>query len=74
VGYTYSKSIDQASTLSDPINPYDFEPTRELSPFDLTHNLVASYDYELPLDRISTHAGFRLFFARQPFALIYWRS
>jgi hypothetical protein len=56
VGYTYSKSIDQASSLSDPINPYNFSATRALSSFDLTQNLVASYDYQLPLDRLSNHA------------------
>ncbi|SPF43640.1 TonB-dependent receptor plug (fragment) [Candidatus Sulfopaludibacter sp. SbA4] len=49
VGYTYSKSIDQASALSDPINPYRFGATRALSAFDLKHNLVASYEYHLPL-------------------------
>ena len=54
VGYTYSKSIDQASALSDPINPYNFSATRALSAFDLTHNLVASYDYQLPFDRLSS--------------------
>ncbi len=56
VGYTYSKSIDQASSLSDPINPFNFSATRALSSFDLTQNLVVSYDYQLPLDRLSSHA------------------
>ena len=56
IGYTYSKSIDQASALSDPVNPYNFAATRALSAFDLTHILVASYDYRLPLDRFSSHA------------------
>lgn len=55
-GYTYSKSIDQASSLSDPLNPFNFSATRALSSFDLTHNLVVSYDYVLPLDRLSSHA------------------
>ncbi len=56
LSYTFSKSIDQASALSDPINPYNFEATRALSAFDLKHNFVASYDYQLPLDRLSKHA------------------
>ena len=30
--------------------------TLALSAFDLRHNLVASYDYRLPLDRIASHA------------------
>ncbi len=55
LGYTFSKSIDQASSLSDPVNPYDFRATRALSAFDLTQDLVASYDYQLPLVHLSTH-------------------
>ena len=56
LSYTFSKSIDQASSLSDPINPFNFGETRALSNFDLKHNLVVSYDYQLPLDRLSSHA------------------
>jgi len=56
VGYTYSKSIDQASALSDPVNPYNFGATRAFSAFDLRQDFVASYDYQLPLDRLSRHA------------------
>ena len=51
VGYTFSKSIDQASSLGDPINPFNFRATRALSAWDLKHNLVASYEYQLPLER-----------------------
>ncbi len=52
-GYTFSKSIDQASSISDPLNPFNFAATRALSAFDLTHNFVASYLYQLPLERFS---------------------
>jgi hypothetical protein len=55
LGYTFSKSIDQASSLSDPVNPYNFGATRALSAFDLTQDLVASYDYQLPLSRAFSH-------------------
>ncbi len=55
IAYTFSKSIDQASALSDPVNPYNFGATRALSAWDLTHNLVASYDWQLPWDRLSKH-------------------
>ncbi len=55
LGYTYSKSIDQSSSLSDPLNPFNFSATRALSSFDLTQTFVASYDYQLPLDRVSIH-------------------
>jgi len=49
LAYTFSKSIDQASSLSDPVNPFNFSATRALSAWDLTHNLVATYLYQLPL-------------------------
>ena len=53
IGYTYSKSIDQASSISDPVNPFNFAATRALSAWDLTHSLVTSYEYKLPLERIT---------------------
>jgi hypothetical protein len=56
VGYTFSKSIDQASSISDPVNPFNFRATRALSAFDLTHNFVASYQYQLPFERLFGHA------------------
>ena len=56
LGYTYSKSIDQASSISDPINPYNFSATRALSAFDLRHNFVASYEYQLPFEKLTTKA------------------
>jgi hypothetical protein len=35
------------------VNPYNFGATRALSAWDITHNLVASYEYKLPLERIT---------------------
>jgi hypothetical protein len=58
LGYTYSKSIDQASSMADPLDPFDFEATRGLSAWDLTHNFVGTYDYQLPLERLSRRARF----------------
>ena len=49
VAYTYSKSIDQASSLADPIDPYNFRLTRALSAWDLRHSVVATYTVTLPL-------------------------
>jgi hypothetical protein len=57
IGYTFSKSIDQSSSLADPINPFDFRATRALSAWDLKRNLVATYDYQLPLERLFGGAG-----------------
>ena len=51
-GYTYSKTIDQASGLGDQINPFDHSQTREFAAFDLRNNFVVSYTYELPFDRV----------------------
>ena len=55
VGYTWSKSIDQASSISDPGNPYNFSATRALSAFDIPQNLVVSYQYNLPFERFFGH-------------------
>jgi len=52
LAYTFSKSIDQASSLADPIDPFNFRLTRALSAWDLRHSLQATYSYPLPLDRL----------------------
>ena len=57
VAYTLSKSIDQSSALSDPINPFNYGLTRALSAWDLRHNLVATYQYQLPFDRLFARMG-----------------
>jgi hypothetical protein len=46
--YTFSKSIDQSAGLPEPVNPVNPSLSRALSSFDLRHNLVASFQYELP--------------------------
>jgi len=56
ISYTFSKSIDQASSIADPINPYNFRATRALSGWDLPHNLVASYVLKVPLNRLTQRA------------------
>jgi Carboxypeptidase regulatory-like domain len=52
VGYTFSKSIDQGSSLADVANPFNLGAMRALSAFDLKHNFVASYEYDLPIERL----------------------
>lgn len=47
-GYTYSKSLDDSSSLSEEINPIDPGLSKALSAFDLRHNFVLSYNYSLP--------------------------
>jgi hypothetical protein len=51
IGYTYSKSIDQASNIGEQTNPFNAALTRVISSWDLTHNFVATYTYTLPVDR-----------------------
>ncbi len=48
IGYTYSKSIDLSSNLGEEVNPFDLRQTRAISAFDMRHNFVASYRYDLP--------------------------
>jgi hypothetical protein len=52
VGYTYSKSIDQASNLGEQTNPFNAALTRVISSWDMTQNFVATYTYALPFDRL----------------------
>jgi Carboxypeptidase regulatory-like domain len=56
LAYTFSKSIDQASSISDTVNPFNYRVTRALSAWDLTNNLVATYQYQLPMDRLTDRA------------------
>jgi len=57
LSYTYGKSIDQASNIGEQINPANPRLSRAISSFDLRHNFVASYNYELPFDRLFRHAN-----------------
>ena len=50
-GYTYSKSLDNGSGYGEQIN-FVRPNERSLSSFDLRHNFVISYDYQLPFDRL----------------------
>ncbi len=50
-GYTYSKSLDNSSSISDQLNPYNYAATYAPSAFDLKHNFVGSYRYQLPFDQ-----------------------
>jgi hypothetical protein len=59
LAYTYSKAMDNASSwgpgisdAAEEINPVNPRLSRSLSAFDLTHNFVVSYSYELPFDKI----------------------
>jgi hypothetical protein len=51
-GYTYGKSLDQASNLGEEVNPINPALSKALSAFDVKHNFVVSYNYQLPLERL----------------------
>jgi Carboxypeptidase regulatory-like domain len=55
--YTYSKALDNSSGFNDQINPFYPGLSRSLSSFDLTHNFVVSYTYDLPLARLSSSSS-----------------
>jgi hypothetical protein len=49
--YTYSKSYDQTSNIQEQVDPYDYHRLDGISAFDLKHNFVVSYNYDLPIAR-----------------------
>jgi hypothetical protein len=58
IGYTYSKSIDEASNLGEQTNPMNGRLTRVISSWDMRHNFVATYRYALPSTVFSSATGF----------------
>jgi len=55
--YTYAKSIDQASNIGEQINPFDPRLSRAVSSWDMRHNFVATYSYDLPFERLFKHSN-----------------
>ena len=55
--YTLSKSIDQASSFEDILNPFDPRRTRSLSLFDTRQRFVVSYVYQFPVPKFSGAKG-----------------
>jgi len=50
--YAYSKSMDNASSLSaSALNPISQQLSRSLYGFDMTHNFAVSYNYVAPVER-----------------------
>jgi hypothetical protein len=47
--YTFSKSIDQASTFEESLNPFNFRASRALSLFNSAQRFVISYYWDLPI-------------------------
>jgi len=55
--YTFSKSIDQASSFEGILNPIDPARSRALSLFDARHRLVLSYYWEVPAPKYDGAKG-----------------
>jgi len=51
-GYTYGRSFDLASSLSEQLDPYNYRATYAPSAFDIRQNFVVSYRFELPSERL----------------------
>ena len=50
--YTYGKSLDQSSNVGEEVNPFNPALSYAISSFDVKHNFVVSYEYELPFDQL----------------------
>jgi Carboxypeptidase regulatory-like domain len=55
--YTFSKSIDNASSFEDSVNPLNYGLSRSLSRFDARHRFVFSYVYQFPKTSLRGFAG-----------------
>ncbi len=52
--YTWSKSLDNSSNINEYINTFNPEISKALSAFDMTHNFVTSYSYDIPTPHLTT--------------------
>ena len=55
--YTYGKSLDWSSNLQEQVNPFNCRGEYGVSAFDIRHNFVFSYNYQLPLDKLLRRTG-----------------
>lgn len=50
---TYGKSLDWASSIQEQVYPYNYRMEYAPSAFDIKQNFVVSYNYELPVAKLS---------------------
>jgi hypothetical protein len=55
--YTYSKSLDNASSFESALNPLNFNATYGLSAFDARNRFVFNYVWDLPIPKMQGFAG-----------------
>lgn len=54
---TFSKSIDQSSSLAEQINPVNYSLTRAPSAFNIPQNFIVSLRYEIPMEQLTRHSN-----------------
>jgi hypothetical protein len=57
VSYTFSKAMDDSSAVTEQIMPLNPGLEWALSAFNITHNFVTSYSYEIPLEKLVAHSN-----------------
>jgi hypothetical protein len=55
--YTFSKSLDWASSFEETVNPFNYKASRALSLFNSAQRFVINYYWELPVPRYSGAKG-----------------
>lgn len=55
--YTFSKSLDNASSFESALNPLDFNATYGLSNYDARHRFVFNYVWDLPIPKYDGFKG-----------------
>jgi len=55
--YTWSASVDNASTFEETLDPFDFNASKAASLFNARQRFVISYDWELPIPKHEGWAG-----------------
>ncbi len=55
--YTFSKSLDWASSFEETVNPFNFKSSRALSLFNSKQRFVVNYVWDLPMRKYSGFAG-----------------
>jgi hypothetical protein len=68
--YTFSKSLDQSSNLGEEVNPLNPSLSTALSAFDIRHNFVVSYSYQIPHSHGWEFSGITRFSSGLPVTLI----
>ena len=61
VGYTFGRSFDDSSAMTDYANPFDAKLTYGLSSYNIDHNFVASYEVHLPFAALSDNRAVKQF-------------